>query len=72
MPAPFPFVTDLFDAWIGTTPVRETFQRFGSWHSGVCQFVFCDGSVRAIATTVDNAILGRLAERADGQAIANY
>jgi prepilin-type N-terminal cleavage/methylation domain-containing protein/prepilin-type processing-associated H-X9-DG protein len=64
--APFPLVTDLKDAWIGTTPIRETFQRFGSWHSGVCQFVFCDGSVRTVNTSVTDATLGRLAERADG------
>src|SRR4029078_2136961 len=27
--------------------------RFGSWHPGVCQFVFGDGSVRAIRVTLD-------------------
>ena len=64
--APFPFVTDLTDSWIGTTPVRETFQRFGSFHPGVCLFVFCDGSVKSVNTSVDDTTLGRLAERADG------
>src|SRR5262245_26278882 len=64
--APFPFVTDLTDSWVGTTPIRETFQRFGSHHPGVCQFVFCDGSVKAVRTSVDDQTLGRLAERADG------
>src|SRR5439155_18208697 len=64
--APFPLVTDLNDSWIGSTPIRETFQRFGSWHPGVCQFVFCDGSVRAVSNNVDDTTLGRLAERADG------
>jgi prepilin-type N-terminal cleavage/methylation domain-containing protein/prepilin-type processing-associated H-X9-DG protein len=71
--SPFPLVTDTRDSWTGTTPIRETFQRFGSWHPGVCQFVFCDGSVRAVKNTVDNTTLGRLAERADGQVIdGNY
>jgi prepilin-type N-terminal cleavage/methylation domain-containing protein/prepilin-type processing-associated H-X9-DG protein len=70
---PFPFVTDLNDSWIGTTPIQATFQRFGSWHPGVCQFVFADGSVKAIRTGVDDATLGRLAERADGNPItADY
>jgi prepilin-type N-terminal cleavage/methylation domain-containing protein/prepilin-type processing-associated H-X9-DG protein len=68
--APFPFVTNLKDDWTGTSPVRETFQRFGSWHPGVCQFVFCDGSVKAVKNTVDNVTLGRLAERADGQVVS--
>jgi prepilin-type processing-associated H-X9-DG protein len=67
--APFPLVTDLTDSWVGSTPIRETFQRFGSWHPGVCQFVFCDGSVKAVKNSVDDTTLGRLAERSDGQVI---
>ena len=66
---PFPLVTDLADDWMLQSPIRETFQRFGSWHSGVCLFVFGDGSVRSIKNTVDDVTLGRLAERADGLAI---
>ena len=43
---------------------------FGSWHAGgVCNFVFCDGSVRAITPAVEEYILGLLASRNDGQAI---
>jgi prepilin-type N-terminal cleavage/methylation domain-containing protein/prepilin-type processing-associated H-X9-DG protein len=68
-PAPFPFVTSLDDSWVGTTPVRETFQRFGSWHTNMCQFVFCDGSVRGVRTDIDDVTLGRLAERADGRPV---
>jgi prepilin-type N-terminal cleavage/methylation domain-containing protein len=72
-PAPFPLVTDLSDSWTGATPIRETFQRFGSWHTGVCLFVFCDGSVHPVSNSVDDVTLGRLAERADGQPITgNY
>jgi prepilin-type N-terminal cleavage/methylation domain-containing protein len=67
--SPFPLVTDLTDSWTGSTPVRETFQRFGSWHPGACLFVFCDGSVRPVSNSVDDTTLGRLAERADGQPI---
>jgi prepilin-type N-terminal cleavage/methylation domain-containing protein/prepilin-type processing-associated H-X9-DG protein len=67
---PFPFVTDLTDEWVSQTPVRETFQRFGSWHSGVVNFVFADGSVRSIPNTIDDKTLGLLAERNDGQAIS--
>jgi prepilin-type processing-associated H-X9-DG protein len=62
-------VTDLTDSWTGTTPIRETFQRFGSWHPGACLFVFCDGSVRPVSNSVDDTTLGRLAERADGQPV---
>jgi prepilin-type processing-associated H-X9-DG protein len=44
-------------------------RKFGSYHSGVCNFVFCDGSVRAIRNTIDSANLRRLAARNDGEAI---
>jgi type II secretory pathway pseudopilin PulG len=42
---------------------------FGSYHPGVCQFVLCDGSVRALSVTIDPTNLRRLADRADGEVI---
>jgi prepilin-type N-terminal cleavage/methylation domain-containing protein/prepilin-type processing-associated H-X9-DG protein len=45
-------------------------RKFGSWHPGVCQFVFCDGSVRAIRTTIDVSNLRRLAVRNDAETIS--
>jgi prepilin-type N-terminal cleavage/methylation domain-containing protein len=44
-------------------------RRFGSYHTGICQFVFCDGSVKAIRNTIDGANLRRLAVRNDGEVI---
>jgi prepilin-type N-terminal cleavage/methylation domain-containing protein/prepilin-type processing-associated H-X9-DG protein len=44
-------------------------RKFGSFHSGVCQFVFCDGSVKAVRTSIDTANLRRLAVRNDGEVI---
>ncbi len=41
-------------------------KKFGSWHSGVCNFAFCDGSVRAIGVNTDEETLARLASRNDG------
>jgi prepilin-type N-terminal cleavage/methylation domain-containing protein/prepilin-type processing-associated H-X9-DG protein len=43
--------------------------NFGSWHAGICQFVFCDGHVSALAVDIDRTTLDRLATRADGEAI---
>ncbi len=42
-------------------------RRFGSWHTGVCQFTLCDGSVRAVRTSIDPANLRRYAVRNDGE-----
>lgn len=47
---------------------RET-QRFGSYHPGACQFVFCDGSVRSLAVSIDATTLEHMATRNDGQTI---
>jgi prepilin-type N-terminal cleavage/methylation domain-containing protein len=41
-------------------------RRFGGPHPEVCQFVFADGSVRALRTSIDLETLARLAARADG------
>jgi len=43
--------------------------QFGSYHPGVVQFVFGDGSVRGLRTSIPATTLGLLAHRADGQAI---
>ena len=42
---------------------------FGGPHPGICMFVFCDGSVKGVRTTVDLATLTLLAVRNDGQPI---
>jgi prepilin-type N-terminal cleavage/methylation domain-containing protein len=42
---------------------------FGSMHPGICQFVLCDGSVRAVNNNTDLTTLGRLAQRNDGQPV---
>jgi prepilin-type N-terminal cleavage/methylation domain-containing protein len=46
--------------------------KFGSYHPGICQFVFCDGSVHALSNTIDPVTLGLLAQRNDGQVIPPY
>ncbi|QEL17945.1 DUF1559 domain-containing protein [Limnoglobus roseus] len=40
--------------------------QFGSWHTGVCQFVFGDGSIRALKVSTPGATLAALANRLDG------
>jgi hypothetical protein len=46
--------------------------KFGSWHPGICQFVFADGSVRSLFTSIDPVVLGLLAQRNDNQSIPGY
>jgi prepilin-type processing-associated H-X9-DG protein len=45
---------------------------FGGYHPGICQFGFCDGSVRRIEVGIDPTVLGNLASRNDGQVIGDY
>jgi prepilin-type N-terminal cleavage/methylation domain-containing protein/prepilin-type processing-associated H-X9-DG protein len=40
--------------------------RFGGWHTGLCNFVFCDGSVHSLPVNIDIETLRRLADRNDG------
>jgi prepilin-type processing-associated H-X9-DG protein len=53
-------------------PIRQSRLDHGSGseHSGFCQFVFVDGSVRALAKDTDERVLGALLTRAGGEAVA--
>jgi prepilin-type N-terminal cleavage/methylation domain-containing protein len=44
----------------------------GSYHTGICQFVFCDGSVKAVSVGLSGDVLGLLTARDDGTPIPNY
>ncbi len=46
--------------------------KFGSYHPGLCLFVFCDGGVRPLVNTIAPVTLGLLAQRNDGQVIPDY
>ncbi len=49
-----------------------TTRGFGGPHAGVCNFVLGDGSVRSLRNSLDGAVLGLLAARADGLVNLNY
>jgi prepilin-type processing-associated H-X9-DG protein len=46
--------------------------KFGSDHAGICQFLFLDGHVAALSTSVDINVLNRLAVRNDGLPVGEY
>jgi hypothetical protein len=46
--------------------------KFGSQHPALCQFVFADGSVHALYSSIDPVVLGLLAQRNDQQLIPSY
>ena len=43
--------------------------KFGSYHTGVVNFVLGDGSVRSLRTSIDGTTLGLLAHKSDGKVI---
>jgi prepilin-type N-terminal cleavage/methylation domain-containing protein len=47
-------------------------RQFGSYHPDICQFVMCDGSVRALPLSISELVLSRLSNRHDGQPIPDY
>jgi prepilin-type processing-associated H-X9-DG protein len=47
-------------------------KAFGSWHPGLCQFVFCDGSVKGLPVNININTLQLLGVRDDGQVIPDY
>jgi prepilin-type N-terminal cleavage/methylation domain-containing protein/prepilin-type processing-associated H-X9-DG protein len=49
--------------------LRDDGWKFGSYHPGLCQFAFGDGSVRPVMNTVSPGLLGLLAQRDDRQVI---
>jgi prepilin-type N-terminal cleavage/methylation domain-containing protein len=44
-------------------------KNFGSWHTGICQFVFGDGSVQALKNDIDEYMLGHICNMADGEIV---
>jgi prepilin-type N-terminal cleavage/methylation domain-containing protein/prepilin-type processing-associated H-X9-DG protein len=46
--------------------------QFGSWHTGVVNFVFCDGHVQSLSTSISPTTLGYLATRQGGEVIPPY
>lgn len=46
--------------------------KFGSSHPGLCQFVFCDGTVRPIRNHIDPIVFGLLAQRNDGRSVPEH
>jgi prepilin-type processing-associated H-X9-DG protein len=51
---------------------QDTGWKFGARHTGVVQFCFADGSVRALPVTIDPYTLELLGMRDDGETIPNY
>jgi prepilin-type processing-associated H-X9-DG protein len=46
--------------------------RFGSWHPGVTNFVFVDGSIRGISNGTNGTTLGLLAGKDDGLSVPSF
>jgi type II secretory pathway pseudopilin PulG len=67
--------SSMFCRWAGKnhplaiSPSEERNGQFGSYHPGICQFVFGDGGVHPVRSSMDSVILGYLADRRDGNMV---
>jgi prepilin-type processing-associated H-X9-DG protein len=57
---------------LALSPYDAVNGQFGSWHTGVVNFVFCDGHVEGLTTSISGTTLGLLASRFDGLPIPSY
>jgi prepilin-type N-terminal cleavage/methylation domain-containing protein len=62
----FPLADGLND--LGTNRVLQ----FGSSHTGICQFVFGDGSVAGLSVSIDIETLRKLAMRNDSEVVGDF
>ncbi len=58
-----------YDARTTATGPQQSKNLFGSQHTGICQFVFCDGTVRPILVEIDLTVHMALASRAGGESL---
>jgi prepilin-type N-terminal cleavage/methylation domain-containing protein len=54
---------------LAQSPATDINSQFGSWHSGVVQFVLGDGSVRGIPVSIPGTVLGFLTNVKDGNPV---
>ena len=47
-------------------------RRFGSWHPGYCNFLFCDATVKTLSVTVDANVMRLLAVRNDALPVPSF
>ena len=57
------------DGAFGGAELQAVNKNFGSWHSGICNFVFGDGAVHSLSTGIDEYMLGHICNKADGQVV---
>lgn len=47
-------------------------EQFGSSHTGICQFAFCDGSIRTLDVDLSVDVLSALSTRSGGELLPSY
>jgi len=57
------------DGASGPAEFNDWEANFGSWHAGICQFVYGDGGVRALDNDIDEGVLGYICHKSDGGVI---
>lgn len=58
--------------WAKERPGQYKVGGYGSYHTGVVNFLFGDGSLHGVSKTVDPTILQNMGNRADGHSVADW
>ncbi|MCP4855061.1 MAG: DUF1559 domain-containing protein [Fuerstiella sp.] len=65
-------VRDRFYTVVEGTPAAANAAGFSSFHTGTCNFLMADGSVRSIGDRISSDVLQRLGSRNDGSLISDF
>ncbi len=57
---------------LAASPTTSFNTQFGSYHTGICQFLLGDGSVRSVNNSTNTTILGYLSVRNDGNHVPEF
>jgi prepilin-type N-terminal cleavage/methylation domain-containing protein len=57
---------------LAKSPTDVYRDNFGSYHTGICNFLIADGSVRSVSVVIATDVLGKLTNRKDNEVVGEF